>query len=201
MNRIINIAVFASHNGSDLQAIIDECKSGNLNARVCAVISNNSSARALSRARDNQIPAFHISEVSVSVDESVDSAILKVLENERIDIIILAGYLKKLGESILKKYSGHIYNIHPSLLPKFGGRGMYGINVHKAVLAAGEEETGITIHEVNEKYDDGKIVAQTRVPVYSGDTPELLAERVLENEHVFLRRILQKIVDEYEKSE
>lgn len=175
---------------------MDECNKGIVGARVCVVISNNSSAKALDRARKNNVPAFHISDVTAST-EGVDNAILRVLEETETDIIILAGYLKKIGEPILKKYSGLIYNIHPSLLPKFGGKGMYGINVHKAVLLAKEPVTGVTIHKVNEKYDEGEIIGQTTVEVLENDTPEILAERVLQAEHVFLKEILYKIVKDY----
>jgi len=193
----MNIAVFASHNGSGLQAIIDACKSKRLDAKVCAVFSNNSGSYALQRARDNEIPAFHFSQKVISDPEALDREILDTLAKCDTDIIFLAGYLKKLSPSILRAYMFRIFNIHPSLLPKYGGKGMHGINIHKAVLAAGEAETGITIHQVNEKYDEGKIIAQRRVPVLACDTPESLAARVLEEEHVFIVETLDEIVTSY----
>lgn len=179
-----NIAVFASRGGSNLQAIIDSCASGRISARVCVVISNNSDSRALQRARNALIPNHHLSEKTSG--DSLAEKMLEVLAFYRTDTIFLAGYMKKIPETVLKAYENRIFNIHPSLLPKFGGRGMYGINVHAAVLAAGETETGITIHRVTAEYDEGDILAQRTVPVLDGDTPETLAARVLEQEHIFL---------------
>lgn len=192
----MNIAVFASHGGSDLQAIIDACKAGKLNAQVNVVISNNSTSFALQRAKDSGIPAFHFSQKVIEDLELLDKAILDTLVENEIDIIFLAGYLKKLSPAILRMFKNRVYNIHPSLLPKYGGRGMYGINVHTAVIAAGEKETGITIHLVDEEYDTGAIIAQRKVPVLDGDTPEVLAVRVLKEEHKFIVEILSEIVDE-----
>ena len=182
----MNIAVFASHGGSDLQAIIDACKTGHLDAEVRVVISNNSDALALKRAKEENIPAFHFSQQVISDSEVLEKAMMNVLIEYKIDIIFLAGYLKILGPSIIKKFEGRIFNIHPALLPKYGGKGMYGLNVHTAVLNARETETGITIHRVDNEYDTGEIVAQKTVPVLNGDTPETLAERVLEQEHLFI---------------
>jgi len=190
----MNIAVFASHGGSDLQAIIDACKSNYLNAEVRVVISNNSGSRALKRAKDNEIPAFHFSQKVIKNTTLLDEAILDVLMENEVDIIFLAGYLKKLSATILRVFKDRVFNIHPSLLPKYGGKGMYGLNVHKAVLAANEKETGITIHRVNEIYDDGEIIAQRKVSVLADDTPEVLAKRVLEQEHKFIVEILAEII-------
>ena len=191
----MNIAVFASHGGSDLQAIIDACKSKRINANVCAVISNNSGSFALQRARDTGIPAFHFSQKTIKNPEVLEKAILDTLVGHEAQIIFLAGYLKKLGPTILKAFENRVFNIHPSLLPKYGGKGMYGINVHAAVLAAGETETGITIHRVDDGYDTGEIIAQRRVPVLEGDTPEILAARVLEQEHIFIVETLVGIIE------
>ena len=191
----MNIAVFASHGGSDLQAIIDACKSKRLNAKVCAVISNNSGSFALQRARDSGIPAYHFSKKTIPDPKALEKAILDTLVKHDTQIIFLAGYLKKLGSTIQQAFENRVYNIHPSLLPKYGGKGMYGINVHTAVLAAGETETGITIHRVNNEYDTGEIIAQKRVPVLEGDTPETLAARVLQEEHVFIVETLLEIIN------
>ena len=111
------------------------------------------------------------------------------------DIVILSGYMKKLGEQTLSHYAGAILNIHPALLPKFGGQGMYGIHVHEAVLAAGEQETGATVHLVIEDYDRGPIIAQEKVPVLSGDTPKSLQERVLKTEHALFKQVLINIAE------
>ena len=191
----MNIAVFASHGGSDLQAIIDACKSNRLNARVCAVISNNSGSLALARARNNGIAAYHFSQKTIPDPDALEAAILDALQKHDTGLIFLAGYLKKLGDRILAAYEGRIFNIHPSLLPKYGGKGMYGINVHTAVIAAKEKETGITIHRVNSEYDAGEIIAQRKVPVLEGDTPETLAARVLKEEHVFIVDALLDIIN------
>ena len=119
--------------------------------------------------------------------------ILKVLLKYDIDMIFLAGYMRMLHVSVLGKYNNRIFNIHPALLPKFGGKGMYGMNVHKAVIEAGEKETGVTIHRVNAEYDSGAIVAQTKVIVREGDTPEILASRVLDREHEFIVEVISDI--------
>jgi phosphoribosylglycinamide formyltransferase-1 len=119
---------------------------------------------------------------------------LEVLVTHHVDIIVLAGYMKKLGPKTLTRYTGAILNIHPALLPKFGGKGMYGKFVHEAVIASGEIETGVTIHIVDQNYDTGPIIAQKHIPVLPGDTPASLAKRVLEHEHTFFPETLQKIV-------
>jgi len=207
----LNIGVFASHGGSDLQAIIDGCAAGKIPARVCVVISNNGDSQALQRAQDAGIPAFHLSAKSVrrgadnatnspisptspSSPDALAEKIHETLTAHEADIIFLAGYLKKIPDNVLETYSGRIFNIHPSLLPKFGGRGMFGINVHAAVLAAGETQTGITIHRVTTEYDAGDILAQRIVPVLAGDTPEILAARVLAQEHIFLVEFLAELL-------
>ncbi|MCL2285403.1 MAG: phosphoribosylglycinamide formyltransferase [Firmicutes bacterium] len=190
----INIAVFASGGGSDLQAIIDGCKAGKINAAVGVVISNNSKSMALQRARDEGIPAFHFSGKTVEDPQELEQAILNTLLTHKTDIIFLAGYMKKVGQTILHTYRNRIYNIHPALLPKYGGKGMFGINVHKAVIDAGEDETGITIHRVDPEYDTGEIIAQCTVPVEKDDTPETLAARVLAREHTFLVETLGGVI-------
>lgn len=191
----MNIAVFASHGGSDLQAIIDGCKNKKINANVSVVISNNRDSKALSRAEKENIPSYHLSSKKYGGEEILAEEILNVLEQYSIDIIFLAGYMRLLHVSILKKYNNRIFNIHPALLPKYGGKGMYGINVHNAVIAAKEIETGVTIHRVSAEYDSGEIVAQTKVPVLENDTPEILAARVLETEHEFLVDVIADIVN------
>ena len=189
----MNIAVFASHGGSDLQAIIDGCKNHQINASVVCVISNNDDSMALKRAENDNIPAYHMSAKKYGDEETLASEILKVLSSHSVDMIFLAGYMRMLHISVLQKYDNRIFNIHPALLPKFGGKGMFGMNVHNAVIAAGEKETGVTIHRVSAEYDSGEIVAQTTVPVEEGDTAEILAARVLEREHTFLVGVISDI--------
>lgn len=191
----MNIAVFASHGGSNLQAIIDGYKNNQINAKVAVVISNNGDSMALERARNEGIVRYHLSTKTEETEELLAEKILDVLGKYKIDMIFLAGYMRLLHKSILKKYHNRVFNIHPALLPKYGGKGMYGINVHKAVIQASENETGITIHRVNAEYDSGEIVAQTKVPVLKDDTPETLGARVLEREHTFLVEVIADIVE------
>ncbi|RIH86302.1 phosphoribosylglycinamide formyltransferase [Calidithermus roseus] len=188
----MNLGFLASGRGSNLQAVIDACKSGRLLATPRVVISNNSASGALERARREGIPAYHLS--SHTHGEGLDEAILQTLQRHEVELVVLVGYMKKLGPRTLAAYRNRIVNIHPALLPKFGGQGMYGMNVHKAVIEAGERESGATIHLVDEEYDHGAILAQTRVPVLPDDTPQTLAQRVLEREHAFLVETLGKII-------
>jgi phosphoribosylglycinamide formyltransferase-1 len=174
----MNIAVFASHEGTTLQAIVDACEGGMLDARVAIVVSNNADSGAIRRASDAGVAHAHLSGKTHSDAEALDRALLSAIEAVAADVIFLAGYMKKLGPLTLGRYAGRIFNTHPALLPKYGGKGMYGMNVHRAVLAAGEVESGATVHLVDGGYDTGPIVAQRRVDVLPGDTPETLAERV-----------------------
>lgn len=191
----MNIAVFASHGGSDLQAIIDGCKGGQIDAKVSVVISNNANSMALKRAEREKISHYYLSVKQLGTEEVLAEEILKALEKYSIDMIFLAGYMRMLHVSILDRYHNRIFNIHPALLPKFGGKGMYGMNVHNAVIEAKERESGVTIHRVNAEYDSGEIVAQTIVPVLNNDTAEILAARVLEREHEFLVEVISDIVE------
>jgi phosphoribosylglycinamide formyltransferase-1 len=175
-----------------MQAIIDACKQGRLDAVPCVVISNNSDSMALQRARNEGIPGYHISGETHPGDAE-DGEILRVLRQHTVDTVILAGYMKRIGSATLAVYRGRILNIHPALLPKFGGQGLYGRRVHEAVLQAGETVTGVTVHVIDEHYDTGPILNQCRVPVQEGDTPDSLAERVLRREHVLYVETLRKI--------
>ena len=189
----MKLGFLASHGGSNMQAIIDACKSGELKATPAVIISNNANSGAMERAKRESIPHFHLSGKTHPSPEQLDQAMLDTLLSHQVDIVILAGYMNKLGEQTLSHYAGAILNIHPALLPKFGGQGMYGIRVHEAVLAAGERETGVTIHLVTEEYDTGAIISQETVPVIQGDTPQSLQARVLNTEHAAFKRVLQKI--------
>ena len=188
----LRLGFLASHGGSNMQAIIDACKQGRLDAVPCVVISNNSDSMALQRARNEGIPDYHISgETHPGAAE--DREILSVLRRHGVDTVVLAGYMKRIGPDTLVAYRGRILNIHPALLPKFGGQGMYGSRVHEAVLQAGERVTGVTVHVIDEHYDSGPILNQCRVPVQEGDTADHLAERVLRHEHVLYVETLRKI--------
>ena len=164
-----------------------------MDARVCVVISNNSESTTLERAKREGIPGYHLSRKTHPHPDELDKAILDTLETYEVDLVILVGYMKKLGTGVLSRYRGRVLNIHPALLPKFGGQGFYGENVHQAVLAAGEKVTGVTIHVVDEEYDHGPIVAQSEVAVLEDDTADSLSERVLKREHEFFVETLQKI--------
>jgi len=189
----LQLGFLASHGGSNMQAIIDACKSGKLNAKPCCVISNNSKSGALERAAKEQIPFFHISSAKYPTEEELDNTIIDTFSKLGVDTVILAGYMKKLGLSVIRHYKGRILNIHPALLPKYGGKGMYGKFVHEAVLKAEEKESGPTVHLVDEIYDNGRILNQNKVPVYPEDTVETLSARVLEQEHIIYPETLQMI--------
>jgi phosphoribosylglycinamide formyltransferase-1 len=189
----LRLGFLASHGGSNMQAIIDACKEGRLNAEPVVVVSNNSDSGAMERARREGIPAFHLSSGTHPDPSDLDTAITHTLEEHNVDLVILAGYMKLLGPQTLARYRGRILNIHPALLPKFGGKGLYGIKVHEAVLAAGEKVTGVTIHMVDERYDAGPIIAQREVPVMPGDDAETLAARVLETEHKLYAETIERI--------
>ncbi len=179
----LRLGALASGSGTNLQTIIDACKSGELNAEVCVVISNNSGSRALERARTEGIPAYHLS--TVTHPDSLDEEICCTLEAHGVGWVLLAGYMRLLGPATLARYHKRVLNSHPALLPKFGGKGMYGSHVHRAVLDAGETVTGVTIHYVDEEYDHGETLAQCEVRVLPDDTLEVLEERVKERERRF----------------
>jgi len=187
----LKLGFLASHGGSNLQAVLDAIGSGRLNAAAQIVISNNSTAPALERARKAGIPALHLSEATHP--QGVDRAIAAALQTHGVNLVVLAGYMKKIGPAVLGAFPDRILNIHPALLPKYGGQGMFGLHVHGAVLQAGEQETGATVHLVNHEYDRGAILAQTRVAVLPNDTPETLQARVLQAEHRLYTATLQKI--------
>jgi phosphoribosylglycinamide formyltransferase-1 len=187
------IGILASHTGTNLQAIINASEEESIKSRVCVVISNNSSSGAIERAKKHKIPFAHLSAKTHADLAKLDTAIMETLENHGCDLVFLAGYMKKLGEKTLKRYQGRILNTHPALLPKYGGKGMHGMNVHNAVIANKENVTGISIHIVDENYDTGKVIAQTVVPVLSDDSPEILCERVMIRERLFVVETIKKV--------
>jgi|HigsolmetaAR203D_1030402.scaffolds.fasta_scaffold03265_2 phosphoribosylglycinamide formyltransferase-1 len=189
----LRIGILASHGGSAMRAIVNAVHAGALRATVSVCISNNSSSQALAFAREQGIPAFHIS--SKTDPENEDPRIRDVLLAHRVDLVILSGYMKKLGPATLEVYRGRILNIHPALLPKYGGQGMYGHHVHERVLAAGEKYTGATVHFVNEAYDEGEIIGQRTIPVHGTDTVDTLAERVKVCEGELIVDVIGKICD------
>ena len=191
----VRIAVFASGEGSNLRSIYDQIERGTLrNAELRLVVSNNSRSGALEFAREKGIEWKHISTVTEGDEAGVAGKILEVLSAAGIDLIVLAGYMKHLPQSVVEKYRDHILNIHPALLPKFGGKEMFGIRVHEAVLASGESVSGATVHRVTGNYDEGKIVLQRTCPVLPSDTPQDLQKRVLAVEHALLPEAIDLLI-------
>jgi len=191
----MKIGVLASHEGTTLQAIIDACRTGALRASVAAVICNNRDAGALRRAREAGIRAYHLSSQTHVDPAALDSAIRDALVSADVDLVVLAGYMRRLGTRTLSRFRGRVINTHPALLPKFGGQGMYGMNVHRAVLAAGETTTGVSVHLVTEDYDAGPVLTRCTVPVLPTDTAETLARRVQARERAFVVEVLAAIAD------
>ena len=181
---MLQLAVLGSGRGSNFQAILRAIDAGQLpSTRVCLVISNNSDAGILAFARSAGIPALHVSQKQFQAEDAFTDALLRELRRHGADLIVLAGYMKRVPSRIVREYRGRILNIHPALLPKFGGEGMYGHHVHEAVIAARERVSGATVHVVDEEYDRGPIVLQRTVEVSPDDTPGTLAAKVLEIEH------------------
>ena len=192
-NKKTRIAVFVSGSGSNLQSIIDNIENGTLNCEISYVIADRE-CFGLERAEKHGIKSIMLDKKLFG--NKLSDEISAILENgiEKTDYIVLAGYLSILSESFINKWTRKIINIHPSLLPKFGGKGMYGMNVHRAVIEAKETESGCTIHFVDTGVDTGEIILQIKVPVLSDDTPEILQKRVLEKEHILLIEGIKKLL-------
>ncbi|NTW82454.1 MAG: phosphoribosylglycinamide formyltransferase [Chlorobiaceae bacterium] len=189
------LAVFCSGTGSNFRALHRAITEKHIDAEFVLCLSNRSECGAMEYARENGIPALQVSENQYPDYKDFVAAMLYALNEHRIEYIILAGYMRKIPDAIVKTYHERIVNIHPALLPKFGGEGMYGSRVHTAVLSAGETESGATVHMVDEEYDRGRILMQETVPVLPGDTPETLARRVLTCEHELYPRALRKLLN------
>jgi phosphoribosylglycinamide formyltransferase-1 len=189
----MNLGILASHEGRTLQAVIDAFSDGRIPGQVAVVISNNRDSGALVRARGANIPAVHLSSRTHDYAAALDTAIRDAMLAAGVDVVLLAGYMKKLGPVVLEAFSGKIINTHPALLPDFGGQGMYGDRVFEAVLAAGVTESGVSIHEVDSEYDRGRLLAQCRVPIHRGDSPAQLKARVQAREREFVVETLAAI--------
>ncbi len=189
------LGILVSGRGSNMIAIIEACEQGRLSATVELVISNNKDSMALSLAQEKNIKTAHLSSSIYPDADALDSAMCDALTESKVDLVLLAGFMKKIGPKMLAQYKGRIINIHPSLLPKHGGQGMFGINVHCAVIDSGDQESGVTIHLVDGEYDEGAILAQRAVAVDLEDSAESLAARVLQVEHVLFAETIQKIID------
>ncbi len=183
------IAVLASGSGSNLQALLDhfDALGDTRCGDVVLVASNRGSARALERARARDVPAFHIE------DPTDGAAVASMFHAHEVDLIVLAGYLKHVPAAVTAAWRDRVLNVHPALLPAFGGAGMYGQHVHAAVLASGARISGVTVHLVNDVYDDGRIVAQWPVPVMPHDSADTLAARVLRAEHLLYPRVIDAV--------
>jgi phosphoribosylglycinamide formyltransferase-1 len=190
---MMRLAVLASHEGSTLQALIDACAARTLNAEVVLVVSNNSKAGALRRAAAANIDTRHISAITHGGEDGANQAIANALAETKVDWVLLLGYMKKMGEAILGRFSGRIINTHPALLPNFGGQGFFGRKVHEAVHAAGVSMTGATLHLVGCEYDTGPVIAQIEVPVLAGDDVDAIEQRVKIAERKLLVDTLQRI--------
>jgi formyltetrahydrofolate-dependent phosphoribosylglycinamide formyltransferase len=188
---MIRVAVLASGGGSNLQALLDHLASLGTAAPAVVVLvaSNRAQAGALSRAATAGIAT------AIITDPADGEALLRLLDDAGVELIVLAGYLRKVPDAVVARWRGRLLNIHPALLPRHGGPGMYGHHVHAAVLAAGDTESGATVHLVDEEYDRGAILAQARVPVRADDTADTLAARVLNAEHSLLPSVVLRAAD------
>jgi phosphoribosylglycinamide formyltransferase-1 len=188
--RRIRIGVLASGGGTNLQAIIDACESGEIDGDVVVVISNVPEAFALERAKKHGIDAFAFPHKGITREDH-EKDVIDCLEQHQVDLVVLAGYLRMLTPVMINKYAGRMMNTHPALLPSFGGKGMHGLNVHQAVLDCGCKVSGCTIHFVTLDVDGGQIILQKAVPVQENDSAEMLQERILKEEHKLLPRAIQ----------
>lgn len=194
MTNPFRIAVLASTRGTDLQAIIDEIKAGRLKAELACVISNVKNCYALERAHAQGFKTYFVDPKDRSRVE-FDREIVGILKAEKVDLIVLVGYMRILTPYFVGEFKNRIINVHPALLPKYGGKNFYGQNVHEAILRAGEKETGMTIHFVDENVDTGKSILQKTCQVLPNDTPESLQARVQELEKEWYPKVIQMFVD------
>ncbi|MCK5285327.1 MAG: phosphoribosylglycinamide formyltransferase [Alphaproteobacteria bacterium] len=191
----LNLAILISGSGSNLQALIDACSQDNFPAKINIVISNQPNAYGLKRAEKAGIPTKIINHKDYDSRESFDKALLETLSMYQVDLICLAGFMRILTKVFVQKWEGKILNTHPALLPKHGGKGMFGLHVHKAVLDAGDSQSGVSIHMVTEECDRGTVILQHTVNVKADDTPETLAARVLEQEHIAYPKAVRSIAE------
>lgn len=189
----MRLGFLASHRGSNMQAVLDACEAHTLAATPVVLVSNNRGSEAILRAQRAGMATHVLNRVTHPDPDVLDSAIHDALTAARCDVIVLAGFMKMIGPRVLRAFANRIINIHPALLPRHGGKGMFGMHVHRSVIASGDRVSGVSVHLVDEEYDHGRVLAQAEVPVVPGDTPEALAERVLKKEHQFLPEVLSRI--------
>jgi len=187
------VAVFASHTGTNLRALHHASLETDAAFRISLVVSNNRESGALAYARACSIPFAHMSGVTHPDPVQLDAAICSHLDNHEINLIVTAGYMKKIGPRTLESYADRIINVHPSLLPRHGGKGMYGRAVHEAVLASDDHVSGVSVHVVTAEYDDGPVIGRRVVAVEPDDTVERLSQRVLKAEHLLLPEVVQDL--------
>ena len=187
---MIRLAFLASNNGSSLRAVISAIEAGALDARAVLAVSNRKAAPALDFAREHGVPALVIP--TLTDPDAADLRLKDALRRTEAELVVLSGYLRKLEPATLAAFTGRILNIHPALLPKYGGPGMYGRRVHEAVIAAGERVSGASVHLVDGEYDHGAVIARVEVPVAPGDTPERLEARVMAAEPALFVETLQR---------
>ena len=192
---MLKVGVLVSGGGTNLQAILDAIDCGKItNAEVSLVISNNPKAYALERAKNHNIEAVCISPKQYESREEFHKTLLEKLKESGVELIVLAGFLVAIPPMIVEAYPNKIINIHPALLPKHGGKGMYGMHVHEAVVAAGEKESGITIHYINENYDEGDIIFQATCEVLPADTAEEVATKVHALEYAHYPHVIEEVL-------
>lgn len=182
-----NIAIFASGSGTNAEKMISYFNSGNISVKL--ILTNNKEAFVIERAKKHNVSYYVFDR-----EEFKSGGVTQILKNNNIDLIVLAGFLWLIPEDLINSYPNKIINIHPALLPKYGGKGMYGDNVHKAVIKNKEKESGITIHYVNNEYDKGNIILQARCPVKQNDTPEILAQRIHKLEHEYFPKVIEDLL-------
>ncbi len=199
MDSLAKIAVFISGGGSNLQSLIDASEAGRLSGEIVLVISSRDNAYGLERAFNAGIDTFVYKIKNYPSKEDAHRDLSEMLKEYEVEYIALAGYLKLLPAPIVRHYKNRITNIHPALLPRHGGSGMYGHHVHEAVLKAGEKESGATVHLVDEIYDHGKIIMQKKVTISPKDTPESLAAKVLKVEHMIYPEALDELIRDTKK--
>ena len=199
MDSKAKIAVFISGGGSNLQSLIDATETGRLSGQIVLVISGRDNAYGLERAFNAGIDTFVYKVKSYPSKEDAHRDLLEMLKEYEVEFIALAGYLKLLPPDIVKYFKNRIVNIHPALLPKYGGKGMYGHHVHDNIIKAGDKESGVTVHLVDDIYDHGKIIMQKKVAISAQDTPKSLAAKVLKLEHKVYPEALNKLICDTKK--
>ncbi len=190
---IKKIGILSSHNGSGFDTIQKACENKELNAQVVLVVSNNTNAKVLEKASNKNIQNFLINSKKYP-NENLDEKITNLMNEFEVDFIFLSGYMKKIEKNLVNAYKNKIINTHPSLLPKFGGHGMYGRNVHEAVIKEKENESGCTVHFVNEKYDEGEFILQKSIKLEENETVDSLEEKIKKLESLTIVEALKKII-------